>query len=88
MKNDQLLTLKSLLPIIMTDIDMGILKESDQLTDIKNPLTASEVREQLKKTISEITRMLLELGVDIEKVIEYRFEFMAPEYQEYFLKQS
>lgn len=59
------LTPASLIALTLTDIDLFLLKESDQETDKSRTFTVLEVREQLQHTAEKLTTTLRDIGVDI-----------------------
>jgi hypothetical protein len=62
------LSLKSLVAIIMADIDIFLLKEEDQETDRVNKLfTVNEIREHLTKTMAKSCDVLKKAGFNIDK---------------------
>jgi len=69
---DQNLTIKSLVAILMSDIDIFLLKEPDQTTDKNKLFTLEEIRNRLtlsgQKTIASLQRM----GVDTDFEIPSR----------------
>lgn len=64
-------SIKSLLAIVMADIDIFLLKKEDQLTDNdKEFYTKSEIREQLCKTMFKTVDAMTKVGFDIDKPLE------------------
>ena len=70
-KNYTPITLRTFIGLTMTDIDIFLLKEEDQETDIKKFLTVEEVRNQLEKTMDKMVDMATKLGVDVDAILKF-----------------
>jgi len=67
MKNEEL-NLKSLIAVIVADIDVYLLQNEEQTGDNdKESFTREEIRNQLSSTMSNVSNALLKLGYDIEE---------------------
>lgn len=64
------ITIKALVAMIMADIEIGLLKEADQETDINKVFTNEEIREQLDKTGKRIISALKVSHIDVDENIK------------------
>lgn len=62
----QMLTIRYLLAMTVADIDIFLLKESDQVTDKEKLYSKEEIREQLQETMQKVIGTLMQLGFDID----------------------
>lgn len=65
--NEELLTLKYLISVIASDIDIKLLKDQSQTKDNEKEFYhRDEIRNQLKNTCRLVSKSLVELGFDID----------------------
>lgn len=64
------LTPAHLIALTLADVDIFLLKESDQETDKSRTFTALEVREQLQHTADKIQSTLMDIGLDMTSPIK------------------
>lgn len=63
------LTLKKVIALLCTDIDIFLLKEKDQKTDKNKTYTATEIREQLVESSNKLLDLLEVYGIDIDRPV-------------------
>lgn len=68
MKEEQL-TLRTLMAITLSDVDIKLLQENDQETDKQEMFTVSQVRGQLLQTGINMINILDKLGIDLDEII-------------------
>jgi DNA polymerase I-like protein with 3'-5' exonuclease and polymerase domains len=67
--NDKI-NLKNICALLCSDVDIFLLKESDQETDVDKTFTVEEVRSQLENSMLKIMTVLENNGYDIDKTIK------------------
>jgi hypothetical protein len=67
---DQLLNIRYLISFILSDVDIFLLRENDQLTDVDKTYTTDEIRNQLIQTGCKMLKCMKENGVDVEAPIQ------------------
>jgi len=61
------MSLEDVLALLCADVDIFLLKEDDQKTDKDKVYTASEIRNQLKKSSEKLLGILLKYGIDVDR---------------------
>lgn len=62
-------TLKEIMALFCSDIDIFLLKEKDQKTDKKKAYTAREIRKQLVESSNKLLDLLELYGIDIDEPV-------------------
>ena len=66
----ELLNLKNLVAIIMSDIDVFLLQDESQTKDLDRLYDKHDIREQLHNSASKIVNVLSKSGFDIDKPLK------------------
>lgn len=72
-KENDVLTIRTLLALFLTDIDIFLLMEEDQETDKNKLYEAFEIRNQFNNSIRKTIKVLKQQGVDVDKPIQCEF---------------
>jgi hypothetical protein len=64
------LSLATLIALLGADIEIFLLKEEDQETDIDKLYTPEEIREQLFASEAKVLDVLTKLGFDVHKLLK------------------
>ena len=68
----EFMNMKALLCLMMSDIQIFLIKEEDQTTDKDKLFTADEIRAQLDATLMKTVNMLNMLNIDIDSNLKSR----------------
>lgn len=71
------LTIRVLIAMILADVDIFLLKEPDQVTDLTRTYTVEEVRAQLQKTGYKVVKVLMEVDLAIDEPIQHNWTMRA-----------
>ena len=70
--DNEIITIKTLLAIMASDIDISLLQNKEQTADNeKEYFTREEIRIQLKKTVEKLSKVIHDVGYNIDAPLHF-----------------